>query len=150
MTREQLKNNAKIHYLSEERAREWAWALKLNDGPFTCPNCGEKEYYRHHSRPEVRTCCDCLRQIRLRPGTIFENSRVSLSTWFRAIYWMINRNGRISTQELQHRLELTSYNTAWTLRRKIQETLKDPGKVQKYQRLLMMEQNSNQNLVKAS
>lgn len=133
VTYQQLMVNKRFHeILNEERARKWAWALKAGGGPYACPACGCEAYYTHQSRPEVRTCQSCKKQARLRPGTLFEGSKLPLAAWFRAIYWMIHHEKPLSIPLLQQRLGIPSYGTVWNIQKKIKEALEDPGEPEKY------------------
>jgi hypothetical protein len=151
MNHEQILMNKKFNeILTEEKAREWAWSLKLECKPFACPKCGSGDFYTHRSRPEVRTCRDCLRQVRLRPGTLFENSKIPLSMWFRAIYLVLYRDRPISTQELKHRLQITSYGTTWALHKKMDLALQQPGQREVFKNLFNTALLFASNLDKAS
>ncbi len=136
MNLEQLKTHKKFNeILDEDRAREWAWSLKGLDHPVQCPHCGGREFYVHDSRPEVRTCEKCLHQTRLRTGTLFENSHVPLSIWFKAIYWITHRERPMSILELKARLGLHSYGTVWALHKKIQNALGNPETAEIFQKI---------------
>ncbi|GEM_PF-4396062 len=61
---------------SEEKARQWVWQTKFGKDSFKCRACGVSKFYQHRSKPEIRTCSQCLKQTRLRAGTIFEHSKL--------------------------------------------------------------------------
>ncbi len=124
--------------------------LETGRNPFACPKCGGNEYYTHRSRPEVRTCRDCLVQVRLRPGTLFENSKVPLSVWFRAIHSVLQRDRPISTQLLQKRMGFTSYGTAWALHKKINSALQKPEQREAFKNLFNSALTFAKSLDKAS
>ncbi len=56
---------------------------------FICPGCHST---RHcvvwHGRAKTFQCSCCRRQITLRAGTIFHGSKLPLTTWFQAIYFL--------------------------------------------------------------
>lgn len=60
--------------------------LRWPHGP-VCPFCGTADVYAlkggRSSRPRMK-CAACRRQFTVTKGTILENSRLSLDTWFRA------------------------------------------------------------------
>ena len=74
-------------YGSEEQCRaavvKWRWP----DG-FVCPDCGG----RRHSLVNTRALyqCTCRRQTSLTAGTIFAATKLSLRSWFRALYHLTN------------------------------------------------------------
>jgi hypothetical protein len=98
----------------------WSWKLDKND--FSC-DCGHKKFYQHRARPEVRECCRCGKQHRLRAGTIFENSKVKLRHWMNALLLMMSGKRGISALELQKHLGINSYKTAWGMLQKIRRAL---------------------------
>lgn len=110
---------------SEEKAREWVWEVRFGETGFRCRACGASEYYQHHSPPEIRTCKQCFIQNRLRAGTIFENSKLPLLIWFRAIYLQMQGKRGISALELKRVLGMKSYRIAWLLLQKIRAALQD-------------------------
>ena len=109
---------------SEEKAILFVWNWKLNGDPFRC-SCSHREYYQHVSRPEIRECKKCGKQHRVRSGTIFQNSKVSLSKWLHALFFMMSGKRGISALELQKHLGLKSYKTSWGMLQKIRMALID-------------------------
>lgn len=109
---------------SEAKARAWIWKLKWAGKDFECPKCKAEEFYQHRKFPEIRECRKCHQQVRLRAGTIFQNSKMSLLLWVRALYFMTQGKRGISAVELQRQLELSSYATAWAMLHKIREALR--------------------------
>lgn len=109
---------------TERKAREFLWKMKFDGSAFQCDSCGGKRYFSLKSRPEVRKCKKCHRQVRLRKGTIFESSKKDLLCWLKSIYFMTQGKRGISAVELQRHLGLSSYQTAWAMLHKIREALK--------------------------
>jgi transposase-like protein len=109
---------------SEMKARDWVWRSRFGGKDFVCPHCKHEKFWQHHLRPEIRECEGCRKQIRLRAGTIFQNSKTPMLTWLRAIYMMMQGKRGISALELQRQLKMRSYGTAWTILHKIREALK--------------------------
>lgn len=113
---------------NEKQARQWAWTTRFGKKGFRCIHCAHLKYYPHESRPEVRTCRQCLRQVRLRAGTIFQNSKLSLLVWLRAIHLVMQGKRGISALELKRVLKIGSYQTAWMMLHKIRIALRDREK----------------------
>src|SRR5215204_3339507 len=96
----------------EDAVRRWRWP----DG-FRCPKCGEREHgivgkrrlYEYHA---------CGRQTSLKASTIFAHSRVPLTTWFQAMWFITQSKGSISTLELSRQLDL-KWDSAWLMRQKL-------------------------------
>jgi transposase-like protein len=61
-------------------------------------------------------------------GTIFDRSRVPLADWFTAIWFMTNQKYGVSALGLQRLLGLGSYQTAWTMLRKLRTAMVRPGR----------------------
>jgi len=64
-------------FSTEQKVRDWLWQTCF-PSDFQCPPCKSPNFYQHTSRPEIRTCRECLKQIRLRAGTLFEHSKPPL------------------------------------------------------------------------
>ena len=107
-------------YGSEEQCRaavvKWRWP----DG-FVCPECGG----RRHSLVKTRAlyqCTTCRRQTSLTAGTIFAATKLSLRSWFRALYHLTQSKQGISSLELGRRLGV-SQSTAWTVKHKLKQVM---------------------------
>lgn len=107
-------------YGTEEKCRRAVFAWRWPDG-FVCPVCGG----RTHSVITTRAlyqCSSCLRQTSLTAGTIFAATKVTLRTWFRALYHLTQSKGGISSIELARRLGVTQ-TTAWKLKHKLMQVM---------------------------
>jgi len=110
---------------SERRARQWFWRAKYEGRhTFECPRCTHRGYWEHRSRPEIRTCRLCHRQVRLRAGTILEHSKLPLLTWARAIFLVTQDTRGVSARQLKRQLGLCSNDTSWRLLHRIREALR--------------------------
>ena len=52
-------------------------------------------------------------------GTIFQDTRLPLRTWFRTMWWVTSQKNGASALGLQSILGLGSYRTAWALLHKL-------------------------------
>lgn len=107
---------------SEQKARELFWRYKYDGVNFKCPHCHSHSYYQHKSRPEIRECKSCSKQVRLRVNTIFENSKTPLLTWARTIFLAMSGKRGVSALEIHRQLGV-SYRTAWAMLSKIRHAL---------------------------
>lgn len=84
----------------------------------TCKQCGkEATFHRLEKRPAY-SCAHCGAHVYPCAGTIFENTRTPLQSWFYAIYlFVVTRHG-VSGKELERQLGVT-YKTAWRMAKKI-------------------------------
>lgn len=110
---------------TEEKAEEWVWHAKFGETGFKCRVCGAAQFYRHKSKPEIRTCTQCLKQTRLRTGTLFEHSKIPILKWLLALYLLMEAKGAMSALELMRTLEIKSYQTAWRMFQKIKKALQE-------------------------
>ncbi len=109
---------------SEEKARAWVWLAKFEGKIFNCPKCQNEHFYQHKKHPEIRECKSCHCEVRLRAKTIFQNSKIPMLLWLKAIGLMSQGKRGISALELQSELEMKSYDTAWKMLHKIREALR--------------------------
>lgn len=110
-------------YTTEESARDLFWVTKFEGKDFVCRGCGSERYSQHHARAEIRQCLVCDRQNRVRAGTMFQNSKVPLLTWLRAIYLVAASKRGMSATELQRQLRIKTYKTAWRILRRIRDAM---------------------------
>lgn len=111
-------------YGSEEACRasleRWRWP----DG-FVCPACGGTDHCIVGPR-KLYQCNACRRQTSLTAGTIFNSTKVPLTTWFRAMYLITQTKQGISSIELGRRLG-TTQTTAWKIKTKLAEVMRIAG-----------------------
>jgi hypothetical protein len=110
---------------SEQRARELVWEYKFGKNGFECPVCKSNKFYQLETRTEIRQCRSCKKQVRLRVNTLFENSKLPMLIWVRAIFLMMSGKRGVSALELQRQLDLTRYETAWNILHKIRNALRE-------------------------
>ena len=107
-------------YGSEEQCRaalaKWRWP----DG-FVCPRCGGGRHSLIKTRA-LYQCTACRRQTSLTAGTIFAATKLSLRSWFRALYHLTQSKQGISSLELGRRLGVTQ-TTAWTAKHKLKQVM---------------------------
>lgn len=112
-------------FSSEQACREYLFILRWPEG-FICPRCGGKTAW-----PMSRglwKCGDCKYQVSVTAGTIFQDSHLPLTTWFRAIWHITSQKNGMSAQGLQRVLGLGSYETAWALLHKLRRAMVRPGR----------------------
>src|SRR5437879_11411444 len=73
-------------------------------------------------------CAACGRQTSVTAGTIFQDTRTPLPTWFRAMWWVTSQKTGTSALGLQQVLGLGSYETAWTWLHKLRRAMVRPGR----------------------
>lgn len=91
------------------------WPEKVN-----CPRCdGQEKIYVLKSRPFHWVCknTDCGGKNGYRfsviSGTIFEDTKYPLRTWFQVLYLMLQSKKGMSALQIQRTIGCKSYETAW-------------------------------------
>jgi hypothetical protein len=107
-------------FSTEKACRRYLVGLRWPDG-FVCPRCAGKT-----ARPMNRRlllCRGCRYQVSVAAGTIFQDSHLPLTTWFRAMWHVTSQKNGVSAVELQRLLGLGSYKTAWAMLHKLRRAM---------------------------
>jgi transposase-like protein len=112
-------------FATDEACRAYLFALRWPEG-FVCPSCGGREAWA--MRRGLWLCQGCRRQVSVTAGTVFQDSHVPLSTWFRAMWHVTSQKHGASALGLQRVLGLGSYKTAWTMLHKLRRAMVRPGR----------------------
>ena len=105
---------------SEEACRKALFEMRWRQG-LTCPACGHKRFCQLKTR-ELFQCNRCKRQVRLTAGTVFQDTKLPLTTWFIAIYHLTQSKNGISSIELGRRLGVKR-QTAWLMKHKLMRAM---------------------------
>ena len=108
------------NFSTEEQCSEYLFQLRWPDG-FKCPNCNETDHIVINNK--LYECKNCKRQTSVTSGTIFQDTRSPLRTWFIAIWWITTQKYGASAEGLQQILGLSTYRTAWTWLHKIRKAM---------------------------
>jgi len=112
-------------FSSEQACRAYLFSLRWREG-FLCPRCGQSEVWPLSDG--LLECARCHRQTSVTSGTIFQDSRLPLTLWFRAVWWVTSTKNGVSAMNLQRVLGLRSYKTAWTVLHKLRRAMVRPGR----------------------
>jgi transposase-like protein len=96
-------------------------------GKVICPHCSKEGTYKTNRGYKCKNR-PCQKKFSATVGSVFENTKISLRTWFAAIYLCGSHRRHITSLQLAHSLGI-SQTTAWYLLHRIRETMKDidPG-----------------------
>jgi hypothetical protein len=108
------------HFGTEEACRRALFEMRWPEG-LTCPACGGRGFCELTTR-KLFQCGRCKRQVRLTAGTVFQDSKLPLTTWFAAIYHLTQSKGGISSVELGRRLGVKQ-GTAWLMKHKLMRAM---------------------------
>jgi len=112
-------------FATEEACRQYLFHLRWPDG-FRCPRCGREKYWP--LRGVLLQCAGCGHQASVTAGTIFQDTRSPLPSWFRAMWWVAAQKNGASALGLQRVLGLRSYEKAWTGLHKLRRAMVRPGR----------------------
>jgi len=110
---------------SEEACFEYFVHLHWPEG-FRCPVCNHDAYYFLNDK-RLFQCKSCGRQTSVTAGTVFHRLHHLYSTLLWAIFLVATSKKGISGSELQRKLGLGSYKTAWLLLHKIRQAMSPKG-----------------------
>ena len=111
------------HYGSEEGCEGALVASRWPQG-FACPVCGGPAScsFRREGRLYWQ-CASCRHQCSAISGTIFESTKLPLTSWFLAMHLLTQSKNNVSALELGRHLGV-SYKTAWLLKHKVIEVMR--------------------------
>lgn len=106
---------------------------------FVCPHCGSNKGWKLRGKPWVWECggevadedgvlSSCRKQTSVIAHTIMHKTHLPLRTWFLAAHLVATHSNGISALQLQGKLGIGSYKTAWLLLHKLRRAMVDPGR----------------------
>jgi transposase-like protein len=107
----------------EKACREHFRQQRWGDDGFECPDCAETEDWTYLESRDVFQCNACRKQTSITAGTILQDTKLDLRTWFLAIYHVLATKKGITIPELARKLDVTQ-ETAHNLRQKVYRILR--------------------------
>lgn len=92
---------------------------------FSCPKCGHDRSYLLSVR-RLYECKKCRYQTSVIAGTVFHASKVSLTKWFWAIYWISSSKDEMSALQLSQLIGV-SWRTARVMIGKLRAAVGSPS-----------------------
>jgi len=121
-------------FATEDACREFLFWRRWPDGKPQCPRCKKSEtvynialpWKWECSNPECRT--GNAYRFSLYVGTIFENTKVPLLTWFKVLYTMLQSKKGVSARQIRRMFfgEQSSLHTAWYVCHRLRAAMYDP------------------------
>lgn len=110
------------HYGTEDQCFDALYRWRWPNG-FRCPHCGHDRscVLAHRS---LQQCNRCRRQTSVTAGTVFDSTKLPLTSWFLGLYLMTHERKGASAMALHRHLGI-SYNAAWRMRRKLISLMSD-------------------------
>jgi transposase-like protein len=112
-------------FSDEEACREYLAKLRWPEG-VVCPVCKARESLA--IRRGVWRCKACRKEVSVMAGTVFQDSKLPLMLWIRAMWLVTSQKNGVSAMGLQRVLGLGSYKTAWTMLHKLRRAMVRPNR----------------------
>jgi transposase-like protein len=109
-------------YSTQEKCLNYISTEKWPNG-FVCPHCENNHGYYTANRYHYE-CSQCHKQTSIISGTLFENTKIPLTKWFWAIYWISSDKGGISAVRLSKLIGCT-WRTAYRLLKILRKAMGD-------------------------
>lgn len=110
------------HFKDEATCKAYLEAQRWGGTP-ACPFCGVIDPYRTNRGFKCRDK-QCHKKFTVTVGTIYENSKIGLRTWFAAIYLCTSSKKGISSLQASRQLGITQ-KSAWFLLHRVREMLRE-------------------------
>lgn len=106
-------------YNSDDICLEHIFNARFGQG-YECPKCERDAKWYKIDKRRVYSCQWCGHHIYPCAGTLFEDSRTSLQSWFYALYLFSTSRHGVPAKELQRQLGVT-YKCAWRMGHQIRK-----------------------------
>jgi transposase-like protein len=106
---------------TEEACMEWLVNFLYPDG-IHCPKCDRVTKHHRVANRTSYSCDRCGHHEHPMAGTIFQDTRTPLRSWFHAVFLMASTRCGISAKQLERELGVT-YKTAWRMFTQIRKLL---------------------------
>jgi len=118
---------------TEDSCRDFLFFRRWPDGKPLCPRCGKADTVYNIALPWKWECSnpDCRSgnayRFSLTAGTIFENTKVPLLTWFKVLYTMLQSKKGVSSRQIRRMFfgETSSLHTAWYICHRLRASMHD-------------------------
>jgi len=98
--------------------------VRWKHGAF-CPHCGSSQVY-HFSDHRTHKCGECRQRFSIKVGTIFEDSKVGLASWFLAVQLATENPHGVTPPELAQRIGV-SRKTATLMLKRLRQAAQTPS-----------------------
>lgn len=115
-------------FSTDQACRAYLFALRWPEG-FICPRC-HASGTPWPTKRALWLCPACRYQASVTAGTIFQDTHLPLTLWFRAIWQVTSQKSGASALGVQRVLGLGSYQTAWAWLHKLRRAMVRPGRDQ--------------------
>jgi transposase-like protein len=116
---------------TEDACKAFLAGQRWPNGKVTCPRCGNAKVYdlapRLPFRWQCHGCAPKGYRFSVITGTVFENTKVPLRTWFTVAFMMLHSKKGMSALQIKRMLfaETTSYETVWYMCQRIRAAMQN-------------------------
>jgi len=115
-------------FSSETACLQYLERMRWPNG-FVCEKCSEVgEPFKIKGRPRVLKCRSCYYEASVTAGTVMNRSKTSILVWFWAAYLISTQTPGISAMELQKKLGIARYETAFQILHKLRSAMIRPNR----------------------
>jgi transposase-like protein len=116
---------------TEEACKKFLFEHRWPDGKPVCPRCGNEKPYKL-SRAWHWQCQKCSKKgyrFSLITGTVFENTKYPLKTWFTVAFMMLHSKKGMSALQIKRMVfhDKASYETVWYMCTRIRAAMNNGG-----------------------
>ena len=111
--------------MTEEECRQYLYKIRWPEG-FCCRGCNNRKVWI--TKRGLYRCANCDFMVSVTAGTIFQDLRLPLRLWFRAIWYVVSQKNGVSALGLQNALGIRRYETTWILLHKLRTAMVRPGR----------------------
>src|SRR5216684_758884 len=120
---------------TDDACREYLFFHRWPDGKPRCPRCDKTEHVYKIAQPWKWECSnkDCRKgnayRFSVTAGTIFEDTKHPLLTWFRVLWTMLQSKKGVSSRQIRNMYfgEQSSTRTAWYMCHRLRAGMADPN-----------------------
>jgi transposase-like protein len=117
---------------TDDACKEYLFNRRWPDGHPRCPRCGKSETVYNIAQAWKWECSnkECRKghayRFSITAGTIFEETKKPLLTWFEVLWQMLNSKKGVSAKQIQRQIGCGSYETAWYMCMRLRGSMHDP------------------------
>jgi len=116
-----------VTFPTNDACKQFLMERRWQDGVVRCPKCGDPAVYKLHTRPFHWLCKLCSNyRFSVISGTIFQDTKYPLKTWFEVLWQMLNSKKGVSALQIQRHIGSGSYETAWYMCMRLRASMHDP------------------------
>jgi Zn ribbon nucleic-acid-binding protein len=110
------------NYVTEAQCAAALEKMRWSHG-YICPDCESKSHcVVWHGKVKTFQCNRCHAQMTMTSRSISHSTKLPLTTWFQAIYFLSQTKNNVSALELTQLLGVC-YRTAWRIQHKIMQVM---------------------------